>query len=310
MTRIAISPASLRRTANTIQDVAHEYLRIARELETLAGDFPQMAPEYSARIRPELEAVVVTMAKLVVFHDPDVAAMRMAVEIIERDQELPWGRSVRGPLSILNAAYGIVDEVYDTAARYGMSLDEALQHMGVDKVTERFVRVLGEEGTVSPAAMGRLTGAAGVGLDFLEEYTRSDGSLWEATQRTLVSSGTAAAAAAGAARFCARVIKVPLITGVCMLAGGARGEDLAQSINAGIFDRGERTPDERQTIRAASDPSGITPEEQRQRAEEAREGFEQARRELVEEMVALGEEREEAERIAELQFPEYLLLYP
>lgn len=307
MTRIAVNPANLLRTATVVKEVGLSYLSIVRELEALIENFPQMDVRYTTRIRPQLETALEDLARLVLFHDPDVAAMRMAAEIIERDQDRAWGQSLRGPVEILDAAYKVVEDVYDTAQRYGMSLPEALDHMNADKVTHELVRVLGEEGTLVPGKMGWLTGAAGVGLDFLEEYTRSDGSLWEATQRTMLSSGGAMALGATAARACARWFKIPVVTGGCMLIGGIWGEKIGEEAARGLFDRGELTPEERQRRRAAASPSGLTPAEERRRLEDARAGFEQARREMVEELLAAGEDVDEAERIAELTFPEYLV---
>lgn len=307
MTRIEIDPQSLRRTARVIKDVGLTYLSVLGELKNLQADFPQMSPTYSAVIRPQLETVLERLARLVLFHDPDIAAMRMAARIIERDQEQPWGQSLRVPVDVLNAAYSIVSDVYETARRYGMSLDEALGYMESGNVARELVRLLGKEGTLTPAMMRSLTGIAGIGLDFLEEWARGDGSLWEGTQRTLISSGSAAVAGARVAQMCARYWSHPLVKGGCLLGGGILGEMAGDALSRRIFDEGKLTPEERRTRRAISTPSGITSAEQRQRIEDAREGFEQARRDVIGSLVEQGEDLSEAERIADLMFPDYLL---
>lgn len=311
MTKIAIDPQSLRRTASTIREVGHEYLAIVRELETITQDFPNMPVEYRGNIRHAIEAIMEDLARLVLAHDPDVAAMEIAIRIIERDEGRVWRTGAGRFLSVLNASYSIVDEVYDTALKYGISLDEAADRLGTgSNITKELVRVLGVEGTVSAGTMKRLTGWAGIGLDFLEEYGRSNDSLWEATQRTLVSSGTAAVVGALLAKGCGRFVPIPLVKGACMIVGGRFGESWGDQLNEELFDHGRRTPEEARQIRAASSPSGLTPEEEAQRLEDARLGFEEARRSLVEELIAAGESREDAERIAEVNFPQYLLLVP
>lgn len=311
MTRIAIKPEQLNRTAKTIREVGHEYLAIVRELDILTQDFPEMPTEYRYRIRDALGSVMEELARLVLAHDPDVAAMELAVRIIERDEGRVWREGTGRVLSLLNASYAMVDDVYDTALKYGMTLEEAADHLGgAGHITDQFVRVLGIEGTVAPGVMKGLTSIGGIGLDFIEEYGASDGSLWIATQRTLVSSGTAAVAAAALAKLCYRWVKIPLVKGGCMVAGGMAGESVGDQINEKIFGAKEMTPEEREQIRAASYPSGITPEEEAERLQQAREGFEEARAQLIEELVEQGETREDAERIAEINFPEYLLVSP
>ena len=306
MSRIVIQPENLRKTAAVIKEVGLQYLRVMKVLELRANDFPQMDVNYSARIRPELEAIVEDLARLVLFHDPDIAAMRMAADIIENDEARHWMTAVGATVDALDAAYSVVDEVYDTAARYGMTLDEAVAYLGSGKITRDLVRLLGEEGTVSPGVMKGLTTAAGVGLDFLEEYALSDGSLWEATQRTLVSSGTAMIVAGAVARGCGRIFKAPIIGGTCLILGGMLGEGLGDEINRKIFEGGELTPEEKERLRAMQSPSGLTPEEEQRRADEAREGVLEARQMYVEEAMAEGMTREEAEMLAESLYPDSL----
>lgn len=310
MTKIAIDPQSLRRTASTIKEVGHEYLAIVRELETITQDFPNMPVEYRGNIRQAIEAIMEDLARLVLAHDPDVAAMEMAIRIIERDEGRVWRTGAGAFLSVLNKSYSIVDEVYETALKHGMTLEEAADYLGgQSNITDELVRVLGTEGTVSPAVMKHLTALGGVGLDFLQEYGQSEGSLWVATQRTLVSSGTGALFGAAVARLC-KAAPVPIFRGACLMAGGLVGETVGDRLNEAIFERNAFTREERERIRAASYPAGLSPEQEAQRLEEAREGFEEARRSLIGELVAAGESREDAERIADINFPDYLLLTP
>ena len=309
MTHIAINPQQLARTARIIREVGHEYLAIVRELDILTQDFPEMPAEYRYRIRDALGSVMEELARLVLAHDPDVAAMEMAVRIIERDAGKVWREGAGGLLSVLNASYAMVDDVYNTALKYGMSLEEAADHLGgASHITDEFVRVLGIEGTVAPGIMKGLASVGGIGVDFIEEYGASEGSLWLATQRTLVSSGTAAVVAAALARGCNKLVKMPIVKGGCMVAGGMLGDSIGDRINEKIFGAKTLTPEDRERIRAASYPSGLTPEQEAERLQDAREGFEEARSALIDELMEQGESREDAERIADINFPDYLLV--
>lgn len=305
MTTIKITIKDLHKVRATLEDAIEDHLAIARELGSIRNSMPQMAPADHVRLASGLDARIKDVMRLALRYAQDATALGVTIRLAEDEASERWvgGRDL---LTLLGTGYKLTAEVFQYAAKKGITIAEAADELGGGKALEGVATMLGPEGSVDKVlAKARLVKVVDVALEFVEQWSSGEGNWWDAFQRTAVSTGVSTGTAALLGRtFCNRLPQL-LAKGGCMVVtaglGGYAGDEAVKA----LFDHSGYTKEEKQTIRASSYPSGLTPAQEDFRAEEAREGLMGARADLVADLVGQGVDREEAERIAELNFPDY-----
>lgn len=305
MTTIKLTLEDLRRVKAELEDAIEDHLDIARELGSIRNSLPQMAPTDHERLGSGLDARVKDIMRLALRYAQDAGALGVTIRIAESEESRGWvgGRDL---LSLLGTGYEITAEVFQYASERGITIAEAAEELGGGKALAGMATMLGSEASIDKVlAKARFFKVAGIGLEFVEQWSSGEGNWWEAFQRTAVSTGVSSGAAALLARTVCSKLPHLLAKGGCMLVattgGGLAGDEAVKA----LFDHAGLTKEEKQTIRASSYPSGLTPGQDRARMEESREGLMAARASLIADLVAQGVDPEEAERIAELNFPDY-----
>lgn len=308
MTTIKLTLEDLRRVKGDLEDAIEDHLDIARELGSIRNSLPQMAPTDRERLATGLDDQIKEIMRLALRYAQDAGALGVTVRLAESEESRRWvgGRDL---LTLLGTGYKITAEVFLYAAERGITIAEAADELGGGKAVEGVATMLGPEGSIDKVlAKAGFVKVVDVALEFVEQWSSGEGNWWDAFQRTAVSTGVSTGAAALLARTACNRLPNLLAKGGCMLvAAGAGGYAGDEAVKA-LFEHAGYTKEEKQEIRASSYPSGLTPAEERSRAEEAREGLMDARADLITELVAQGVDRDEAERIAELNFPDLTTL--
>ncbi|MBW3595291.1 MAG: hypothetical protein KY391_06895 [Actinobacteria bacterium] len=298
--RITVDPASLRDTAAEIRAAALFYLEEAKEMTELSLSLPAMPEDLADEATARIGRIRTQLSELAYFYDRDIAALRMSADIIEEDQKL--ASKVEYTIGILDAAYTTIKEVEKQARKLQMSRSAAARTLGG---ADRIVRVANRVAKKLPVRLaGSAVGITAVMLNFMEYWEDSDYNLKETVRRTAITTGSGAVGG-GLGRLLCTSIPNPWIKGGCVLVGSVVGAIIGDS--AGDPDNSHKDP---RAVRAARTPSGLLPSEIREREREYLEGLRQARRSMVEELMADGASREEAERIAEYNLPDYSELQP
>ena len=305
MTRIVITPEDLEAVAQEIRSTAEDYVQLAREIAAIRNNLPQMAPSDTTMLAERLDSVMKKLIRLIYYFDTDIASLRWTIERIQRGDET-FEVALATSLTVLNRSYALVEGVYAYAREHAMTLDEAITALKGGKGTKALVTLLSPEGSETKVALKRMgVGWIGAGLEYLDQYEASGGDWWEAAQRTLVSQGMSAGLMAGLGRLCFRFVPHPGAKLACGVIGASAGGIAGDLINEAIF--GDRlTYAERQALRALESPSGLSPTEERARYQDSKDAYTEQRRLLVQDLMQdEGLSRPEAEKIAELSFPDY-----
>lgn len=308
MTTIKLTIEDLQRVKVELEDAIEDHLGVARDLGSIRNSLPQMAPTDRERLASGLDAQIKEVMRLALRYAQDAGALGVTIRIAQDDEARRWAGG-GDLLTLLGAGYKITGEVFKYAQERGITIAEAADELGGGKALEGIATLLGPEGSIdkvmSKAAFVKVVGVA---LEFVEQWSSGEGNWWDAFQRTAVTTGVSSGAGALLGRGLCNKLPNLLAKGGCVLVAAAAGGYAGDEAVKLLFDHAGYTKEEKQTLRAASYPSGLTPGEERRRAEEAREGLMDARADLIAELVAQGVDRDEAELIAELNFPDYTAL--
>jgi len=306
VTTILITLGDLQRVKTELEDVVEDYLAMARELGAVRNGLPKMAPSDRERLAARLDEAIRSLTRLAFRYAQDAGALGVTITLAEDDDARRWvgGRDL---LTLLATGYRLTGDVFRYAASRGITIAEAADELGGGKALQGIATMLGPEGSVDKVLLKLgYVKAADIALEFIEQWSSGEGNWWDAFQRTAVSTGVSTGLAAGMGRtFCSRLPHL-LAKGGCMVIAAAAGGYAGDEAVKLLFGHSGYTEEEREIIRASRTPSGLTPAEERRRAGEAREGLMTARSDMVDELVAGGMDRDEAQRIAELNFPDYI----
>lgn len=308
MTTIKLTLEDLRRVKAELEDAIEDHLDIARELGSIRNSLPQMAPTDREGLATGLDGRIKEIMRLALRYAQDAGALGVTIRIAESEESRRWvgGRDL---LTLLGTGYKITADVFKYAQERGITIAEAADELGGGKAVEGIATMLGPEASIDKVlAKARFVKVVDVAIEFVEQWSSGEGNWWDAFQRTAVSTGVSTGTAALFGRTLCNKVPNLLAKGGCMLVtaglGGLAGDEAVKA----LFDHSGYTKEEKQKIGASSYPSGLTPAEERSRAGEAREGLMGARADLIAELVAQGVDREEAEQIAELNFPDLTTL--
>lgn len=293
--RIEIRPESLRDTATEIRAAALFFLDQAKEMTELNFSLPSMPPGLESEAWSRIARINDMLSDLAYYYDKDIAALRMSADIIDEDQRR--ASKVAYVIGILDAAYTAIEEVEKQARKMHTSRAAAARALSQ---ADRIVRIADEIAEELPVRWaGRAVTLAAVMLDFMEYWEDSGHNLKETARRTAITTGSGFLGG-GLGRLLCTGIPNPWIKGGCVLVGAIAGATLGDS--AGDPDNWKDDPKE---ARRAATPSGLLPSDIRERREDHLAGLMAARSAYVDELMADGVPREEAEHLAELNYPDY-----
>ena len=303
--RIALDVGDIERARREIQDALDDHLRTAESLGRIRNDLPQMAPQDQARISSGLERAVADLVRVCFRYARAADALGVTLKIIREDEGREWDAG--SLLSVLGVGYKLTTEVYAYAAKHGISVADAAEELGGGRALVGLVSALGPEGVASKvASKAALVKWGAAALVALEQWNEAEGGNWARLERTVSVTGISLGLGAVVNKACSRIPHL-LGKGACYIVGGVVAGKGTDALAETLYGKDGFTKEERDTIRAAGTVSGLTPEEERHRAEEAREGWEAARDDLLEDLLAEGVPRDEAELIIDVNFPDYSL---
>lgn len=298
MTRIEIDPEDLRRVAREIGETAEDYLALSKEMTELYFSLPQLPSGIGSSIEGRVSELGARLGRLARYYDPDVAALRMSARIVEEDQDraLEVGDTA---VDLLAAAYAIVEEVDRLAAEEGLTRTDAARRLGMGSA---FGGLLDDVDAELPLrGVSRALFVATLGLDFMEQWERSDHNLVETIGRTGVKTGSGAVIGVLATRLLG-------LTGwgrVAMIAGaGLFGDDFTDDVTDYVFRESDPTQKERAALKRSSTVSGFTEADLEDLRAAAHDALMTARAERIDALVAAGVDRAEAEQLAETEYPD------
>lgn len=293
--RIQIRPESLRDTAAEIRAAALFFLDQAKEMTELNLSLPSMPPGLESEAWSRISRINDMLSDLAYYYDKDIAALRMSADIINEDQRR--ASKVAYAIGILDAAYTAINEVEKQARKMHTSRAAAARALSH---SDRIVRIADEIAEELPVRWGgRALGLAAVMLDFMEYWEDSGHNLKETARRTAITTGSGILGG-GLGRLICSGIPNPWIKGGCVLAGAIVGAGIGDSAG----DPDNSRADAKEARRAAT-PSGLLPSEVRERHEDHLAGLMEARRAYIDELMADGVSRDEAEHLAEMTYPDY-----
>ena len=303
MTRIEIDISDLERARAEIQSALEDQLSIAEGLGRIWNGLPQMAPADLERISARLERAIGDIVRLCYRYAEAADALGVTIQIVRRDLERGWDPG--SVLAALSVAYGMTAEVYDYAAKKGISVADAAEELGGGKALAGMATLLGPEGVASKiATKAAIAKWAGVAFVAIEQWNAAEGGNWERLNRTVSVTGISLGLGAVANKMCGRVPHL-IGKGACYVVGGLLAGEGTNALAKTLYDREGLTKEELGRIKAAGTVSGLTPAEEERRADEAHAGWMAARRRLLRELIAEGMPRDEAEMIVDLNFPDY-----